>query len=163
MIAQHILKCYKSDRQIHYQPKHAGSTGSSRFRSRYETPPAIGLSLHSHHMHRSRTDINLLNAGNVGVSYNRVNVIATHLANNSMKIIPKHNGTYIPPQIIKGIPVRGSADNVDMRVDTPDGRGTFHGAAVSAYQRLLPDALSNTNDELFSEMLDTADPTDFSA
>ena len=160
LIAQHILKCYKSDRQIHYQPKHAGSTGSSLFCSRYETPPAIGLSLHSHHMYCSRTDINLLNASNVGVSYNRVNVIATHLASNSMKIMQKHNGTYIPPQIIKGIPVRGSADNVDMRVDTPDGRGTFHGTAVSAYQRLLPDALSNTNDELFSEMLDTADPTD---
>ena len=56
--------------------------------------------------------------------------------------------------------MRGSADNVDMRVDTPDGRGTFHGTAVSAYLRLLPDALSNTNDELFSEMLDTADPID---
>ena len=46
-----------------------------------------------------------------------------------MKITQKHNGTYIPPQIIKCIPVRGSADNVDMRVDTPDGRGTFHGTA----------------------------------
>ena len=66
----------------------------------------------------------------------------------------------IPPQIIKGIPVRSSADNVDIRVDTPDGRDTFHGAAVSVYRRLLPDALSNTNDELYSEMLDTADPTD---
>ena len=74
-----------------------------------------------------------------------------------MKIMQKHNGTYIPPQIINGIPVRGSADNVDMRVDTPDGRGTSHG---TAYQRLLPDALSNINDELFSEMLDTADSTD---
>ena len=159
-IAQHIPKCYKSDRQILYQPKHAGSTGSSLFRSRYEMPPAIGLLLHSHHMHHSRTDINLLNAANVGVSYNRSNVIATHLANNSIKIMQKNNGAYIPPQIIKGIPVRDSADNVDMRVDTPDGRGTFHGTAVSAYQRLLPDALSNTNDELFSEMLDTADTTD---
>ena len=98
-------------------------------------------------MHRSRTDINLLNAANVGVSYNRVNVIATNLANNSMKIMQKHNGTYIQPQIIKGIPGRGSADNVDMRADTPDRQGT----AVSAYQRLLPDALSNsnTNDEQF--------------
>ena len=71
----------------------------------------------------------------------------------------KHNGTYIPPQIIKGISMRGSADNVDMRVDTPDERGSFHGTAVSAYQRLLPDALSKINGELFSEMLDTADPT----
>ena len=65
----------------------------------------------------------------------------------------KHNGTCIPPQIIKGIPVRSSANNVDMRVDTPDGRGTFHGTAVSVYRRLLPDALSNTNDELYAEML----------
>ena len=73
-------------------------------------------------MHRSRTDIKLLNAANVDVSYNRVNVIATNLANNSMKIMQKHNGTYIPPQIIKSIPVRSSADNVDMRVDTPDGQ-----------------------------------------
>ena len=61
LIAQHILKCYKLDRQIQ-----AGSAGSSLFRSRYETPPAIGLSLHSHHMHRSRKK-KLLNAGNVGV------------------------------------------------------------------------------------------------
>ena len=99
-------------------------------------------------MHRSRTDINLLNAANVGVSYNRVNVIATNLANNSMKIMQKHNGKYIQPQIIKGIPGRGSADNVDMRADTPDGQQE---TAVSAYQRLLPDALSNTNDEQFSD------------
>ena len=50
-------------------------------------------------MHRSRADIHLLNAANVGVSYNRVNVIAINLANNSMKITQMHNGTYIPPQI----------------------------------------------------------------
>ena len=84
-------------------------------------------------MYRSRTDINLLNAANVGVSYNLVNVLATNLAKNSIKIMQKHNGTYIPPQIKS---VRGSADNVDIRVDTLDGRGTFHGTGVSAYQRL---------------------------
>ena len=58
-----------------------------------------------------------------------------------MKIMQKHNGAYIPPQIIKGIPVLDSADNVDMRVDNRDERGTFPGTAVSAYQRLLPDVL----------------------
>ena len=108
-------------------------------------------------MHRNWTYINLLNAANGGVSYNRVNVIAPNLANNYRKIMQKHNGTYTPPQIIIGIPVRSSADDVDMRVDTPDWRGTFYGTAFSAYQRLLPDALSKINDELFSVMLNTAD------
>jgi hypothetical protein len=46
-----------------------------------------------------------------------------------------NGGMYISPGLVKGVPLRASADNIDAKVDTYDGKDSFHGTAVSIYQR----------------------------
>ena len=45
-------------------------------------------------------------------------------------------------ELKKGLPLRASLDNIDMKVDTVDGKNSFHGTAITVYQRLMsnPDA-----------------------
>jgi hypothetical protein len=131
LICQQILNNFKSDRQIKYNPR----SSTSSLRSCCETPPSVGLSLHSHHNHRSKKDIALLSAASVGISYRRVNEITNEIAESALDCMNNHGGIYIPPKLYKGIPVRGSADNIDAKVDTPDGKNSFHGTASSVYQR----------------------------
>ena len=61
-------------------------------------------------------------------------------------------GIYVPPGLFKNIPIRCSADNIDAKVDTTDGRNTFHGTAMAAYQRLPLDV---------SELETVCDPLTF--
>ena len=77
LVAQNILQAFKTDRQVNYKP----SSDIVSFRTRYETPPAVGVvSLYSHHMRKSKEEMKVLSAANVGVSYDRVNDITTQLA-----------------------------------------------------------------------------------
>lgn len=88
IISQNILHNYKSDRQVTYNP----ASSICHFSNTYETPTAVGLSLYSHHMHRSKNVINILSAAKVGISYHRVNDITTQIANNAIETMKKNNG-----------------------------------------------------------------------
>ena len=68
------------------------------------------------------------------------NAITTQIANGVLNLMSKHNGIYEPPGIVKGIPLWASSDNVDAKVDTPDGRDSFHGTAISVYQMVPQDS-----------------------
>jgi hypothetical protein len=46
------------------------------------------------------------------------------------------HGVFVPHRIIKGRHLRASADNVDKKVDTYDGKNSFHGMAASVYQAI---------------------------
>ncbi|MES9884822.1 MAG: hypothetical protein ABW185_28585 [Sedimenticola sp.] len=133
ILTQHILQHFKTDRQAAYTSEKSGN-----FYNSVETPLAVGMSLQSHHQHRSKNDIDILNAASVGVSYNRVNDMTTQIANNTIKSMNDFNGTYVPPLVLKGVPIRASADNIDKKVDTPDGQNSFHGSAMSVYQTVKP-------------------------
>ena len=135
LIGQHIMQEFKSDRQVQYQPK----TSTSTFRFTTETPLGVGLSLHSHHAHRSRRDIDILHHSGVGVSYQRVKEITSKIATSVQENMNEFNGVYVPPGLLKNLPIRCSADNIDAKVDTADGRNTFHGTALAIYQRVPTD------------------------
>ena len=47
----------------------------------------------------------------------------------------KEYGVYVPPGILRNKRIRASLDNVDKKMDTPDGKGSFHGTAMAVYQR----------------------------
>ena len=135
LISQQIIQSYASNRQVNYK----SSKPTAHISHVVETPPAVGISVHSHQGHRSRKDIDFLHAANVGVPYQRVNEINTQIASAVLKVMD--DGVYIPPGLKKGVPIRGSADNIDTQVDTYDGRNSFHGTAVSVYQRISPDSV----------------------
>ena len=42
-------------------------------------------------------------------------------------------GAYVPPELKKGLPMRASLDNIDRKVDTVDGKKSFHGTAITLY------------------------------
>jgi hypothetical protein len=135
LIGQHIIQEFKSDRQVQYQSKSSTST----FRFKTETPLGVGLSLHSHHVHRSRKDIEMLYHSGFGVSYQRVKDITSKIATTVQENMNEFSGVYIPPGLLKNLPIRCSADNIDAKVDTADGRNTFHGTALAVYEEVPPD------------------------
>jgi hypothetical protein len=77
--------------------------------------------------------ITLLSNTCAGISYSRVAHIFSQIANAVQENI-NINGVFVPPGIVKGRAIRASADNVDKKVDTHDGKNSFHGMAASIYQ-----------------------------
>ena len=102
----------------------------------YETPPAIALSLNSHHRHRNKSDIEMMKAAGIGVSYSRVKYITNQIASKAIHTMQQFDGVYVPPALMKNVPIRAAADNIDAKVDTPDGKNSFHATASTVFQRL---------------------------
>ena len=132
-ISQMILQAFKSKRQISYTPK---STAND-FRNKYETPLTLGVSLHCYHSTRSKNTLELISKAGTGVSYRhtleRVGQIARAVQNN----IKENSGVYIPPGLVKGLTLRVAMDNIDAKVDTPDGKHSFHALAATAFQQAI--------------------------
>ena len=68
-----------------------------------------------------------------GVSYSRVTHVCSQIANAVQENI-KINGVFLPPGIVTGRAIRAAADNVDKRVDTHDGKNSFHAMASSVFK-----------------------------
>lgn len=111
----------KSDRQVINKPK----SSTSQVRTTHET-----------HTSRSKNNLKHTNAATIGISHHRVNKITTQIINTVLNIMSKYNVVHILPGVVKSIPVRAASDNVVIKVDTPDGRDSFHGTANSVYQHM---------------------------
>ena len=98
-----------------------------------------------HHL-RSQKAIQVLNNLCAGISYNRVTHICSKIA-NAVKQNIHINGVFVPHGIVKGCAIRASADNIDKKVDTYDGKNSFHAMALSVYQ-------STSNGQPVTEPLD---------
>lgn len=130
VLSQSIVQACKTDRQVALIPL----SSDSRFRNTFESPYAIGLSLYMYHNFRSQKAVSLLNMCGAGISYDRVTTICDTIAHAVAKNI-KEYGVYVPPGLLRNKRIRASLDNVDKKVDTPDGKGSFHGTAMAVYQR----------------------------
>lgn len=129
IISQSVMQEFKTRRQVMYMPLSAEST----FHQMVESPYAVGLSLYMYHNFRSQKAISLLNRCGAGVSYDRVTKICNNIASAMSQNI-KEYGVYVPPGLLKNKRIRASLDNIDKKVDTPDGKGSFHGTALGVYQ-----------------------------
>ena len=49
----------------------------------------------------------------------------------------KNNDIFIPPDVQKNLPAFLAIDNIDFKVDTPDGKNQLHGTAIAAYQQKI--------------------------
>ena len=77
--------------------------------------------------------IDLISKAGAGVKYQHTVRHVDRIACAVQQNIEK-NGTYIPPKLMKGRPLRAAIDNLDSKVDTPDGKLSFHALAGSIFQ-----------------------------
>ena len=144
IISQTMIQEFKTTRQVAHAAKSESSLSS--FRRRLESPYAVGLSLWMYHNLRSQKAVTLLSNANIGISYSRVTQVCSQIAHAVQKNILTH-GVFVPHGLVKGLPIRASADNVDKKVDTYDGKNSFHAMAISVYQ-------PESDDETLVEPLD---------
>ena len=77
--------------------------------------------------------MSLLSQYGVVISYDHVTKICNNIANVISKSIRQY-GVYVPPGFLRNKRIRTSMDNIDMKVNTHDGKGSFHGMALAVYQ-----------------------------
>ena len=87
-----------------------------------------------YHNLRSKTAVSLLNKCGTGISYDRVTTICNTLTKAVSHNITEYGG-YVLPGLLLNKRIRASLDNIDKKVDTPDGKDSFHGTALAVYQR----------------------------
>ena len=60
-----------------------------------------------------------------------------HIAGAVQKNIKENKGIYISPGLVKGHTLRVALDDIDAKVDTPDGKHSFHALASTAFQQVV--------------------------
>ncbi len=75
----------------------------------------------------------MLNNARVCVTIDRVQKIKNSIASSVCENMKEH-GVYVPTGLLKNQPIRASMDNIDKKIDTPDGKHSFHGMAIGVYQ-----------------------------
>ena len=129
ILSNSIVQACKTNRQMSLTTK----STTAEFRCTFESPFSVGLSLYMYHSFRSQKAITMLNNAGVGITYDRVQKICNNIANSVCENMREY-GVYVPPGLLKNKTIRASMDNIDKKVDTPDGKHSFHGMAIGVYQ-----------------------------
>ena len=124
---------FRSRRQVAYKPR--DEDVGFRVKKVRENPQAMGLGLTVHHDTRNKKLLELLNSQGYCISYSRVLMVETALANAVVENTKQFHGIYVPPILKKGKFLFFAVDNTDFAEDTPDGKGTTHGTITAIYQR----------------------------
>ena len=133
-LAQNIIYETKSNRQVSYQDK-SKCRRFNRSRS-FENEQVLAVAFKVHAYTRSRSLIQYLHRNGHCISYGRLMVLEAELAKSVMRNMTGENDSYIPPKLIKSVPVFYAVDNIDFDEDTADGKHTLHGTVVVAFQAL---------------------------
>lgn len=111
------------------------------------TPKHIGLSLALHQKTRSRKLITLFNSAGHCLPYSKVLQIDNTLADLTLRTLDHSTGAVVPPHFQPATSIgqdesqlpepilQITADNIDIIADTLDGKKSFHGTQVVAFQR----------------------------
>ena len=100
------------------------------------TPLHLGLAIQIHHDFGSRQLIDILHSYGYCVSYEELRLFMTSLGNKEMSRID--NGIYIPSSVIPiregGSFISEGDDNIDLNVETINGKNSFHSMARVIFQ-----------------------------
>ena len=118
----------KTTKQVNY----VGTTGITY--SKIETPLNVGIGLYLYHLTRSKKLINFLSDLNIGINYTKVVNIKKDIVQTVLSRKMVNNDIFVPSTFTKGHPVFFAVDNIDLKIDTPDGKKQLHGTATVAYQ-----------------------------
>ena len=130
---QFVSKNIKISRQSQYHIE----TSSKTLYSEIETPLNVGLGLYVYHITRSKKLINFLLDLNVGVNYHKITNIKKSIVDAALAKLTENNGVFIPSTINKENPVFFAIDNVDLTIDTADGKRHLHGTGAVVYQQRI--------------------------
>ena len=79
--------------------------------------------------------ISFLSDLNVGANYHKLTNIKKSIVHAVVAKRTESNGVFIPSAISKENPVFFAADNVDLAIDTPDGKRQLHDTGTVVYQQ----------------------------
>ena len=122
---------YVSSKQISYIPR---DENSSYYKCRQkENSTVIGTAVAMHLETRCKKILDLLSSKGLTVSYIRILLLETSLANAVIRRMKENGGIYVPPVLKKRTFVFFAANNSNLMEDSPDGKGTMHGTIFVAY------------------------------
>lgn len=131
--SQFVSQNIKTSRQMNY---HLERTNTNTY-SKIETPLNVGVGLYTYHVTRSKKLINFLSDLNIGINYKKVVGIKKNIVQAVLGKMNENNGIFIPSSLTKDQPVFFAIDNIDLAIDTPDGKRQLHGTATAVYQQKL--------------------------
>ena len=79
--------------------------------------------------------INLLSDLNLSIPFKKVLSIKHDLVSHTKKEVKENNGVYIPTGLDPEIPLFFAIDNIDLTIDTYDGKNQLHGTTSVVFQR----------------------------
>ena len=95
----------------------------------------IGLTSTLHQKTRSKELVNLFYHAGHCLSYDSLLKIDSTLANDTLTSLDKKSGAVIPQNLVPGRFIHFSADNIDIKDESLDGKNMFHATQMAAYQR----------------------------
>lgn len=108
---------------------------SEVIRAGKETPQQLAIGLAIHQAIRSKEIVNFLHGFGMSVEYNRILRVEAQIETHVVQRMERSGGIYVPSDVVPGRHVFFAVDNVDFAEDTPDGKRTLHGTAMTIYQR----------------------------
>lgn len=111
------------------------------------TPKHVGLGSTIHHATRSKSLVQLLNAAGHCASYETVEKTVTSIAKDEVGRWEANGRVFIPPNLEHGHFTQFAGDNINITVETLDGKGMFNATQYVAFQHGASDKSSlGTND-----------------
>ncbi|KAG1664108.1 Retrovirus-related Pol polyprotein from type-1 retrotransposable element R2 [Nymphon striatum] len=98
------------------------------------TPKHIGLAVTVHHATRSKSLVQLLHSAGHCVSYECVTRIDATMAKKEVERWKSNGDLVIPPNLKPGDFVQFSGDNINVHVETLDGKGMLNATQYAAFQ-----------------------------
>ena len=121
--------------KTYHQSRNHLEKGSKGIYSKIETPLNVGVGLHFYNLTRSKKLVNFLSDLNIGVNYQKVLEIKENLTKSVLQKKEQNNGVFVPTSVKKNHPIYFAIDNVDLKIDTCDGKRQLHGTGTAVYQQ----------------------------
>ena len=90
--------------------------------SKIETHLNTGMGLYLYHITRSQKLKNFLSDLSIGINYQNVTEIKKNIAETVLQKQTESDVVFIPTSLKEDQPVYFAIDNVDLNIDTPDGK-----------------------------------------
>ena len=88
-----------------------------------------------HQKTRSKDLVTLFHQAGHCISYDSLLKVDTTLSEDTLKSLDKTTGAVIPRNLVQGKFIHFSADNIDIRDESLDGKNIFSATQMAAYQR----------------------------
>ena len=98
------------------------------------TPKHIGLACTVHHATRSKSLVQLLNSAGHCASYETVEKVDTSIAKSEIERWNANEGVIVPSNLAIGKFTQFAGDNINIKVETLDGKGMLNVTQYAAFQ-----------------------------